>query len=89
VAPTSHPKARRSYELRSGVTCVLCGRCDLRRYGRARGQTSYLVCRPDIRQQTDRAGPYDAHPKGVTVRQDRLPDIRAAIDRAVVAATTI
>lgn len=65
----SHPKTKRSYELRSYVTCDLCGR---RMHGKARGDTAYMICRPDIRQHAERTSWYDTHPKGLFVRQDDL-----------------
>ncbi|MGI5223760.1 recombinase family protein [Actinoallomurus sp. CA-142502] len=64
-----HPQAKRSYRLRSYVTCDLCGR---RMFGKTRHAIAYLACEPQRQHHKGRADWFGDHPKSLWVREEIL-----------------
>ncbi|WP_267244525.1 recombinase family protein [Streptomyces sp. PR69] len=67
-APNTHPATKRSYVLRSYVTCDIC---DRRMFGKARHQISYYACQPDPNEHRDRPW-FPDHPKSLWIREETL-----------------
>jgi site-specific DNA recombinase len=66
-----HPQAKRSYRLRSYVTCDLC---DRRMFGKARHDIAYLACEPQRQHHKGRNDWYSDHPKSLWAREEVLLD---------------
>ena len=64
-----HPATRRSYRLRSFVTCDECGR---RMLGKTRDKYVYLTCEPKKNHRKGAAERFEGHPVSVFVREDAL-----------------
>lgn len=73
--PNSHRQTKRSYQMRSYVTCDLC---DRRMFGKTRKGDAYFACEPPRQHHAGRSDWYDDHPKSLWVREDVL--IRAVHD---------
>ncbi len=67
-APNTHPATKRSYVLRSYVTCDIC---DRRMFGKARHQISYYACQLDPNEHRDRPW-FPDHPKSLWIREETL-----------------
>jgi hypothetical protein len=70
--PNTHPRAGRTYLLRSYVYCDTCG---WRMHGRISRGRPYYVCEPERHHHADRRTWYDTHPKALWVREDDLLDL--------------
>ncbi len=67
-APNTHPATKRSYVLRSYVTCDIC---DRRMFGKARHQISYYACQVDPNEHRDRPW-FPDHPNSLWIREETL-----------------
>ncbi|GAA4100707.1 recombinase family protein [Actinomadura miaoliensis] len=70
-AVSTHPQTKRSYRLRSYVSCDLCGR---RMFGKTRHAIAYFACQPERQHHKGRADWFNDHPKSLWVREDVLLD---------------
>lgn len=71
-SPNSHPKTRRTYELRSYMFCDPCVR---RMEGRSNRGRSYYVCRPDRHHHPEARDRCDRHPAALWVREEDLLEL--------------
>lgn len=63
-----HPDTKRSYILRSFITCDMCGH---RMHGKSRHDVPYFACEPDPNEHRDRPW-FATHPKSLWVREEVL-----------------
>lgn len=68
---TKHPDTKRSYLLRSFVSCRVCGH---RMHGKTRRQTPYYACHPGQNLGRGAERDYPDHPVSIWVREDVLLD---------------
>lgn len=65
---SAHRATKRSYVLRSYVTCDIC---DRRMFGKTRHEISYYACQPDPNEHRDTPWFLD-HPKSIWIREEIL-----------------